>query len=344
MNCLRQVRWRTVVVLAVGQIAMLPLFAASVTNLPAPRRLPFAPTNMVSPMPPMLPVKPPVEFFRELLAMTPAEQENYLTNRPPEIRSRLLAKIHEYQALDPNEREMRLRATELRWYLLPLLHEVTDQPRRPARGESRTTLRDLVKARLAQWDILPPPLQQEFLENERTLRYFTHVDSTNGPPAPGGGWERTPPDSDLARWNALSENQRQRITARFNQFFELAPAKKQETLDTLSPIERRQMEKTLQAFNQLPPSQRAQCLRAFTEFAGHEPVGQTGIFKECRALVANVPGRTPDLARSGRQRAQMAANAATADAAATAAASASRSGHQPQLNGEFQFPISAAPL
>jgi len=306
MNCLRQVRWRTVVVLAVGQIAMLPLFAASVTNLPAPHRLPFAPTNMVSPMPPVSPVKPPVEFFRELLAMTPAEQENYLTNRPPEIRSRLLAKIHEYQALDPTEREMRLRATELRWYLPPLLHESpTNRANRLAAVPD--TLRDLVKTRLAQWDILPPPLQQEFLENERTLRYFTHVDSTNGPPAPGGGWEHAPPDSDLARWNALSENQRQRITARFNQFFELAPLEKRETLDTLSPVERRQMEKTLQAFNQLPPAQRAQCLRAFTEFAGMSPSDKREFLKNAerwsqmspeerqtwRDLVANVPQWPP---------------------------------------------------
>ena len=74
------------------------------------------------------------EFFRELLAMTPKEQEKYLTNRPPEIRGRILAKIHEYQALDSNEREMRLRATELRWYLLPLLRECADQPCRPAGG------------------------------------------------------------------------------------------------------------------------------------------------------------------------------------------------------------------
>ena len=217
---------------------MFPLFAASVTNLPAPRRLLSAPTNMLSPMPPVSPVKSPVEFFRELLAMTPAERENYLTNRPPEIRDRILAKVHEYQALDPNERELRLRATELRWYLLPLLHE--SPTNRAARlAAVPDDLRDLVKARLAQWDILPPPLQQEFLENERTLRYFTHVDSTNGPPAPGGGWERTPPDSDLARWNALSEDQRQKITAQFNQFFELTPTEKQETLNTLSDAERR---------------------------------------------------------------------------------------------------------
>ena len=57
----------------------------------------------------------PVYFFRQLLAMTPQEREDYLTNRPPEIHERILAKVHEYLALEPDERELRLRATELRW-------------------------------------------------------------------------------------------------------------------------------------------------------------------------------------------------------------------------------------
>ena len=306
MKWLRQARWRTVAVLAVGQIAILPLAAAPATNPPSPHRLPFAPTNILPPMPPMPEAKPPVEFFRELLAMTPAEQENYLTNRPPEVRKRILAKIHEYQALDLNEREMRLRATELRWYLSPLLHE-SPANRAEQLAAVPDDLRNLVKARLAQWDILPPPLQQEFLENERTLRYFTHVDSTNGPSLPGGGWERTPPDSDLARWNALSEDQRQRITDRFNQFFELAPAEKQKTLGTLSPIERRQMEKTLQTFDQLPPPQRRECVRAFTKFAGMNPQDRAEFLKNAerwsqmspqerrtwRDLVVNVPKWPP---------------------------------------------------
>ena len=251
-------------------------------------------------------VKPPVEFFRGLLAMTPAEQENALTNRSPEIRRRILAKIHEYQALDPNEREMRLRATELRWYLPPLLH---DSPANRVQQLAAVpdNLRNLIQARLAQWDLLPPPLQQEFLENERTLRYFTHVDSTNGPPRPGSGWEHTPPDFDLARWNALSEEQRQRITGQFNQFFELAPAEKKKTLDTLSPLERQQMEKTLQTFDQLPPPQRRDCVRAFTKFAGMNPQDRAEFLKNAerwsqmslqerrtwRDLVAHVPQWPP---------------------------------------------------
>ena len=215
--------------------------------------------------------KSPVDLFRELLAMTPAERENYLTNRPPGIRDRILAKVHEYEALDPNERELRLRATELRWYLLPLMHE-SPTNRAAQLAAVPDDLRALVKARLMQWDILPPPLQEEFFESERALRYFTHVDSPISPPMPpmppGHGWRHGPPDPDLAHWNTLSEDQRQKITAQFNQFFELTPMEKQKTLNTLSDAERQQMEKTLETFGKLPPAQRLKCIRAFTEFAG----------------------------------------------------------------------------
>ena len=44
------------------------------------------------------------------------------------------------------------------------------------------------------------------------------------------------------------------ISAQFNQFFELTPDEKQETLNTLSDAERAQMEKTLQSFSALPPT------------------------------------------------------------------------------------------
>jgi len=70
-------------------------------------------------MPPL--AKSPVESFRELLAMKPGEREQYLATRPPAIRKRFLAKIQEYEAMSAEERELRLRATELRWYLLPLM-------------------------------------------------------------------------------------------------------------------------------------------------------------------------------------------------------------------------------
>jgi hypothetical protein len=269
MICLRQACGWLVAGFAAGQFAVFPLSAETAPTVPASPVLLSVPANL---LPPPLPqAKSPVDLFRELLAMKPAEQEKNLTNRPPAARVRILAKVREYEALDPDERALRLRATELRWYLLPLLHE---SPTNHAAQLAAIPddLRALVNTRLAQWDILPPPLQTEFFESERALRYFTHVDPSDHPPMPplpqDHGWHHGPHDSDLAHWNALSEDQRQTITAQFNQFFELTPAEKQKTLNTLSDAERQQMEKTLETFGQLPPVQRRQCIRAFTEFAG----------------------------------------------------------------------------
>ena len=308
MSRLWQARCRLATVFAVGQIAVFQLAAETVTNVPAPQKLFSAPTNLS--LPPMPRSMSPVDLFRRLLVLTPAERENSLTNRPPEIRDRILAKVLEYEALDPNERELRLRATELRWYLLPLLHE-SPTNRAAQLAQVPDDLRDLVKTRLDIWTILPPPLQQEFLDNERALRYFTHVDSPNNPPMPpmppGHGRHHGAQDHDLARWNALPEDQRQKITAQFNQFFELTPEEKQETLNTLSDAEREQMEKTLQAFDNLSAEQRAECVRAFAKFASMNAVEKQEFLKNAerwsqmspeerqawRDLVVNVPQWPP---------------------------------------------------
>jgi hypothetical protein len=187
----------------------------------------------------------PVDFFRQLLAMSPEAQNNALTNRPPEARARILAKLSEYQALDPDERELRLRATELRWWLMPLLRApATERAVRLARVPAN--LRELVESRLMQWTILPPPLQDEILANEQALHYFALVE-TNRPPT--------------------VTTQQQKIASQFNQFFELTPEEKQQTLNTLSEAERLQMQETLKSFEKLPPAQRLTCVRNYAKFA-----------------------------------------------------------------------------
>jgi hypothetical protein len=255
---------------AAGQLAGFPLRAGSVTNAPArPILLSVPQSALLPPAPP--PPKSPVGLFRELLALNPAERENFLTNRPPANRDRILAKVREYEALDANERELRLRATELRWYLLPLLH-TSPTNRAPRLAAVPDELRPLVKVRLQHWDILPPPLQQEFFGSERALRYFSHVDPTNRPfqslMPPDRGPRPGSTNPALARGMVLSEEQRQKMAAQFNQFFELTPAEKKKTLNTLSDFERQQMEKTLATFGQLSLPQRQKCLRGFSEFAG----------------------------------------------------------------------------
>jgi predicted Fe-S protein YdhL (DUF1289 family) len=282
-----------------GQWMLSSAFAGTVPSVPPPLKLFSVPTNNL-PMP--LRPQSPVALFRQLLAMTPEERESFLTNRPPQIREGILAKVAEYEALDPNERELRLRATELRWYLLPLMR---DAPSNRAAGLAQVPadMRDLVQSRLDEWMILPPDLQQEFLENEETLRYFEHLDVSNNPSLR----LIAPPGSELARWVEMTEAQRKQIAANVDQFFALTPDEKQAALDTLSDVERKQMEKTLQAFNQLPPSQREECVRAFAKFASMSASEKQEFLKNAqrwsemspadrqawRDLVANVPEWPP---------------------------------------------------
>jgi Protein of unknown function (DUF3106) len=238
-----------------GSTMVFPLAAENSTNVFAPSKSFSSPTKL----PPMPQSQSPVDFFRQLLAMSPDEREDFLASRPVAVRERILAKVSEYQALDPDERELRLRATELRWYLTPLLlSAATNHAAQLAQVPE--DLRDLVKSRLVEWDILPPPVQREFLENERTLHYFAHVDPTNNPGDPA------------------AEKSRQ-IAEQFDCFFELTPAEKEKTLGTLSEAEREQMEKTLRSFDQLPPSQRFECIRAFTKFAAMNPQDRADFLK-----------------------------------------------------------------
>jgi len=217
--------------------------------------------------------------------MTPAERSSSLTNRPPEARAKILTKVREYQALGPDERELRLRATELRWYLTPLLSLPVEQ--REARlAQVPDDLRALVQSRLTMWDGLPPGLQQELLANDKTLRYFTHVNTTNTPPA---------------------SRQQQKIAEQFNLFFELTPNEKQQALNSLSEAERAAMQKTLDSFSQLPPKQRTQCLHNYAKFASMSADERTEFLKSAekwsqmspkerqtwRDLVAHVPQWPP---------------------------------------------------
>ena len=259
--------------------AVMVVFTAS-AQIPSPVAVKSSPpaTNAFPPLPP---VASPVAFFRQLLAMSAAERDQSLAGYTPERRARILAKVHEYQALDPDARELRLRATELRWYLTPLMR-TPPAARGPGLEQMPADLRELAKSRLRQWDLLPPPLQQEFLANDQTLHYFARVEPPPLPPA---------------------SPQQQKIAAQIRQFFDFTPAEKQQVLATLSQAERAQMETTLKTFEQLPPQQRQLCERNYAKFAGMSAIERAEFLKNAeswaklspaerktwRDLVNNVP-------------------------------------------------------
>lgn len=201
---------------------------------------------VITPPPPVL--KSPMESFRKLLAMPTAERRQFLASRSTNVQGRLIQKLREYQSLTQEERDLRLTATELRWYLQPLMR--TPATNRPAQlALIPENLRDLVASRVAQWDRIPAPVQQLFLTNEQAAGYLARVDvPTNFPPLPS------------------TISTRQLMNERVNQLFELTPGEKEKVLTTLSDVERKQMEKTWANFHNLTRDQRRQCLLSFKQF------------------------------------------------------------------------------
>src|SRR3989442_1350665 len=131
---------------------------------------PAATTNAAAraPFPPL--PKPQVTYFRELLALSPGELERALATIAEPARGRLRAKLQEYTALAADEREARLRATELRSYLAPLIRM------HPSNRLAQLALipdeyRTMVEAGLKLWDALTPETQREAQTIEWTIRY-----------------------------------------------------------------------------------------------------------------------------------------------------------------------------
>jgi hypothetical protein len=219
-----------------------------------------------------LPMKSPVALFRNLLAMNPAQRGEAIALRPPDIQKRILEKLNEYEILPGELRELRLRETELRWYLRPLM----DEPR-TNRAALLTRipdeLRTEVQARLEQWDLLPPTLQDQFKDNDLIASYFAQI-SMATPEEAAAILSTIPTDrravleKGLEHWKEMSEGDRQKTLAAFNKWFELTPEQKEKTLDTVSEQERHEMEQTLSTYANLTLDQRAQCIKSFEKFAG----------------------------------------------------------------------------
>jgi hypothetical protein len=221
--------------------------------------------------PPPEPVaRSPISYFRELLAMTAGERRQALTNRSPETQAQILAKVREYESLKPEERELRLQVTELRWYLRPLMASPATN-RAVQLSQIPDRYRKLVEDRLQEWDKVPPDVQKELLGIEPTMQYFAEIEGRteqqrkeiikNLSPA-----RREMLEKGIQQWGSMSEEQRRKTLSRFDQFFHLTAPEKDKALQTLSGPERQQIEKTLRTFGSLPPEQRAECIRSFGKF------------------------------------------------------------------------------
>lgn len=231
-----------------------------------------APARIQPKMPPIPVAVSPVDQFRKLLAMSASQREKALDAKRPDIRERFRSKLAEYEAIGPEEREARLRATELRWYLPPLL-STPPSNRPPNLDYIPETIRPLVEERLRRWDMLPIPLGKELLDNQDAVQFLTQPGAATKEDQERLLSMMTPErraflEAGIDRINRLSESKRKQILDRFNEYLDLSPQEQSKMLDGFSEAERLQMEKTLDAYTKLTGAQRRQCLVAFDKFAG----------------------------------------------------------------------------
>lgn len=208
---------------------------------------------------------PPLAFFRELLAMSPAARQERLAPWPAEKRARLLAKVSEYESMTPQAREESMVATELHWYLQFFLPKPSTNPVVQL-SQVPEPYRKMVEDRLTLWRILPPPLQQDALAHETTREFFLLGPnaSLNVPP------QIVPPPlrQELVRLEDLAPEQRRQTYAHFQDFFALTATEKESVLQTLPAAEREETEKTIAELARLSPGQRSLALRSLAQIAG----------------------------------------------------------------------------
>lgn len=231
----------------------------------------------------------PIAYFRELLAMKPDERDRALGDKTLEQRQIILSKLREYKGMSPEERELRLKITEVRWYLAPLM-KLSPVERLKSLAAIPAADRELIERRLKIWDEIPPQLQKEFLNNEAVISHILRT-----PEEREASIYQFSPDKcqklqqELAQWTQLPADKRQQMCDRFNQFFALDEDEKKKTLGTLSLVERQQMEKTLQSFESLPPQRRAKCIESFGKFTQMRPEEREQFLKNAERWQSMTP-------------------------------------------------------
>lgn len=223
--------------------------------------------------PPVPVQQSPVDFFRKLLTATAAERSQLLSGRSNEHQNQFRAFILEYEKLSPEERELRLQTLELRFQLTSLLRlPVAMRTQQVARLPE--TSRELLKSRLEYWNQLTPDVQKAILENERLMRVLTWVlagrqasGSTSASPSAS---EMGKVEAAVLNWNSLPESKRAAAETAFRRMFELGSIEVVQ-VTRLPAAEREEMQRVLDRFTTLSPTQRSVCIRNFAKLAEMTP-------------------------------------------------------------------------
>jgi len=218
----------------------------------------------------------PLSFFRKLLDSSESARITQLSQHPEKVRLVLRRKISEYEALTPAARELRLQATELRYYLRPLLSKAEGYRKLALQGTPEK-FRVLVQVRLERWDELTPETREKILANEWMLhavlrygpRFTTEQAKVNLPVALADRIDR-----ETGAWQSLSPERQQRLIRKFQEFFVLDPIEKERVVAALPEYSRFKVGDTLNAMLNLAEPKRADCMIGLERFALMDPIEQ----------------------------------------------------------------------
>jgi len=257
--------------------------------------------------PPLPKFHSPVEFFRQLLAATPSERDEMLSDHADEKRRVILTKIQEYTILPPPVREWRLKATELRYYLLPLMKRAPQ-----SRGDLFEMVpepdKDLVASRLRQWDALPAAEREAMLDSQIALRYLSRPGRIPPPPLPPSTGETFQKlEKTVDEWQSLPKAKQDTITDQFHSFFTLSTTEKQKTIAVFTGTEKEHLQKIVHSFEGLSDRDRRQCVVAVRKIASMSGSERAAFLRnvqrwkslsetdrrQWRTLVAKVPPLPP---------------------------------------------------
>lgn len=249
-----------------------------------------------SPPAPPLPTSP-VRVFRQLLALDPAARNAALALRPKSQRAALAARLADYDALPPEQRQQQLLATDLFWHVRQLLPRPATE-RASLIAAAPPELQPVLIERLAIWDQLPAADREAFLKHEQTLRYFANVREFTPPPLPITNTTVAPApavplrlQAELGHLQDLSASDRRRLVETWRQLFDATPEARQHnrTLRALTKAERQEMEQVLERFRTLPAAQRQTCIESFTRFATMTPAERVGFLKDAERWASLSP-------------------------------------------------------
>lgn len=241
----------------------------------------------------MPPMPTPIAEFRTWLTNSPADRKMALARRSETARKAIEAKLEEYSGLTEAERERRLGALELRWYLRPLMQTAPGTPQR-AEALQRVPVywHPIVKERISEWDKMGAALQKEVLDHELTMQFLSSAPQAQQAvlqamnPAERDSFEKR-----AKQWKILSATERASIDNRLGRFFSMDAERQERALNgnNFPAEERQEMEKTLKAFRELPIDQRQECIESFGKFASMSREERIAFLKNVERWQAMTP-------------------------------------------------------